>query len=236
MRTHRFLGDYDFTEKRITIRDSELASQLKNVLRLKANDKIILTNGRRGEATARIVKFAKNAVEVEIERVDRNQNEPHVRTVLYAAILKRENFELVVQKATEIGISEIVPLQTERIVKQRVNPERLARIVKEAVEQSGRGIVPTIAEPATLAEALLHSRKNDTNLFFDLNSDPVGRHPIRGDRVGVFVGPEGGWSEAERGAAREEEGVRLVSLGDLTLRAETAAVIAAYLGVSKIPS
>lgn len=234
MRLHRFLGDYDFTEKRIHIRDADLAFQLKSVLRLSSNDKIILANGRMAEATARILKLGKNTVDVEVERVDRNQSDPHVRTVLYVAILKRENFELVVQKATEIGIAEIVPLRTERTIKQRINVERLARIVKEAVEQSGRGTVPVLADPMTLAEAFVHSRKNDTNLFLDLDCDPAGRHLIRGDRRGVFVGPEGGWTEAEREAARGEEGVKLASLGSLTLRAETAAIIGSYLGVSRL--
>ena len=153
-----------------------------------------------------------------------------VAAVLYCAILKRENFELVVQKATEIGVREIVPLITQRTVKLDIKEERLRKIITEAAEQSGRGRVPMLRQAMSFADALADAQRNDANFFFDI-SDVIVEEGAIGDamRRGLFVGPEGGWSYEEVLAARAA-GCHIISLGALTFRAETAAIIASYLG------
>ena len=145
---------------------------------------------------------------------------------MYLAILKKDNFELAVQKATECGVSNIIPVITERTIKTGLNTERLEKIVKEASEQSGRSIVPKILETMELKEALQHGTKNEEKVIFHLvkeNYEPKKNVTT----VSIFIGPEGGFTEKEINLAKES-GYEVASLGDLTLRGETAAIVATY--------
>lgn len=190
-------------------------------------------NGAQGrEAIARIMDYGKDFVAVEVQSVKDNQNEPAGRVILYCSILKRENFELAVQKAVEAGASEIAPIICERTVKTGLKYDRLRKIIKEAAEQSGRGKVPVLREAMDLKEAIVAAAENKVNFLFDHSgdnfvlSDSTKLSPA--SRVGVFIGPEGGWSDFELDLARQR-GFKIASLGKLTLRAETAAIVATYL-------
>jgi len=110
MRLHRFIGKFDFSQSRLKIYDEEILKQIRNVLRLKKGDSIILADGKLNEAVVRITESDKKFLEVEILEKSVNKNEPERHGILYCAILKRENFEWVAQKATEVGIKEIVPV------------------------------------------------------------------------------------------------------------------------------
>ena len=231
MKIHRFIEDYDFTQPRITITDSDVVRQIKNVLKLKKGELVILCNGRMEEAQARIVAVGLGGVEVEVIKLQRNMGEPQIETILFCAILKKENFDLVVQKATEVGVTEIFPVVSLRTVKTGVNRDRLERIAREAAEQCGRGIVPLIHEEVDFKEALRIAAPNHANYFFELGAPlfDKGVLKMKGvNRVGVFIGTEGGWDESEVELARKNY-FHLASLGPLTMRAETAAVIATYL-------
>ncbi len=231
MKTHRFFADFQLDKKQIRLTDKELLNQFKNVLRLKTGDKIMLADGRLNEAEAQIKSISKDFVEIEIIKISKNENEPAVHVILHVSILKKENFEWVVQKATEIGIKEIAPIVSKRTVKLSLRQDRLEKIIKEAAEQSGRGIVPVLREPLGFKKALEYAKQNDDNLFFDssgviIHDSKFMIHDSR--RIGAWIGPEGGWDEEELRLAKEN-GFKIVSLGKLTLRAETAAVIASYL-------
>jgi 16S rRNA (uracil1498-N3)-methyltransferase len=114
-------------------------------------------------------------------------------------------------------------------VKLNLSLSRLQKIIVEAAEQSGRGLVPTCLEPVTFEEALQKASTNTTNFFFSTASEiPFSKALVRGDVLGIFVGPEGGWSPEEETLAREHHCV-ICSLGKLTLRAETAAIVASYV-------
>jgi 16S rRNA (uracil1498-N3)-methyltransferase len=152
------------------------------------------------------------------------------QAILYCAVLKKENFELVVQKATEIGVAKIVPVITERTVKLGINMERLHKIIVEACEQSGRGFLPEIVEPMKLEFALKGAESNDANLFFHFSKTKISASDKISGQVGLFVGPEGGWSDEEVNLAKDHN-CKIVSFGDNVFRAETAAIIASYLGV-----
>ncbi len=171
-------------------------------------------------------------IEVGITEVGKNENELPVYGILYCSILKRENFELVAQKSTEIGIKEIVPIISSRTIKMNLREDRLEKIIKEAAEQSDRGILPILNKPMKFDDALIHSRANDFNIFFHPGGEPV--HGIKHafQKVGIFVGPEGGWDEAEEKAVADlSTGAghyKIANLGPLTLRAETAAIVATY--------
>ena len=143
--------------------------------------------------------------------------------------MKKENFEIAVQKAVEVGVKEIVPIITARTVKFGLNKERLEKIIKEAAEQSGRGILPNLNEAIDFDKAIIEAKnKNEVNLFFQIGYPPLGHSMSKFKKIGVFVGPEGGWTEEETKIA-QSNGFTLVGLGKTILRAETAAIIASYL-------
>lgn len=230
MRLNRFFLNYNPNEKIISLKEKELIHQIKNVLRLKEGEKIVIFQDDLKEAISRIIKIDKNFIDLEIMEIRTNLREPQREVILYCALLKKENFELVIQKATEIGVKKIVPLLTERTVKTNLNKERLRKIIKEASEQAGRGIIPQLSEPIILKEAFLNSCIKD-KIFFHLEGNSFNKGILKNKKqVTIFIGPEGGWSEKEIKLAKENNCV-FVNLSPFTFRAETAAIIATYLAV-----
>ena len=212
------------------IDDAGLAHQLRTVLKLAPGEMVIIGDGSGIEAQCRLVKIDRDAVLLEGLSVGENPSEPAVRVTMYCAVLKAENFELAAQKATEVGVSRIVPVITGRTIKLDLRSDRIQKIVREASELSGRGIVPKVAEVTKLDDIWTDASANDVNFFFD----PSGTRffaPARGVRTaGLFIGPEGGWDESELEIARDL-GMRITSLGNLILSAQTASVVAAFLVV-----
>jgi 16S rRNA (uracil1498-N3)-methyltransferase len=233
MKLHNFIGNFDFSEKDIQIIELDLVNQIRNVLRFEVGDKIILGDGKMNEVLVEISEMTKDFINAKILEVRLNKNEPQKGIILYCAILKRENFELVCQKAVEIGVCEVVPIICARTVKFGLKEERLKKIIKEAAEQAGRGIVPKLGQTISLGKAMVQAKNNDFNLFFDANGvDLVNIKPVLAEakKIGIFIGPEGGWEGKEIEVARNEENFKIISLGKLTLRAETAAIIGSYIG------
>jgi len=235
MKLHRFIGNFDFSHKILKIMDTDLINQLRNVLRFSVGDKILLGDGKTNEAKVEIKEINKKFIKVEIIELRLNKNEPQNHIILYCAILKRENFELVVQKATEIGVKEIVPLICGRTIKFGLKNERLEKIIKEAAEQSERGIVPKLGKAISYEKAVLQAQSNDLNLIFDASGSNLASLKLSLEgvkRIGIFIGPEGGWDVEEIENARNADNFKIANLGKLTLRAETAAIIAPYLAVN----
>ena len=150
---------------------------------------------------------------------------------LAMSIIQLEKFELVLQKATELGVRSIIPLVTERVELRRERysgkAERWERIVFEAVKQSGRTHVPRVEAPAEFDEVIARS---GTKILFDADEEPT---PIAAlDEVTLLVGPEGGWSETELRRAREQHSL-FQRLGPRRLRAETAGLIAVAVVASR---
>ncbi len=229
MKLHRFIGDFNLQKPTITINDREIINQIKNVLRLNVGEEIILADPHSNEALVTIIKLEKDSADVEILTVSQNKNEPKNRVALYCAVLKKESFEIVVQKATEVGVIEIIPIITKRTVKFGLRQDRLEKIVKEAAEQSGRGIVPTISPLIKFEEAVKSAdESNDVNFLFTQNGSPFQKISENGARIGIFIGPEGGWDQSEYDLALKSK-FQIANLCALTLRAETAAIIASYL-------
>lgn len=241
---HRFFLPQ--TSKTITsIADQDIVHQLSSVLRMEKGEEVTFFNGDGNEYIFHIENVLKKEIRGKVVRVEKNSREPKRNVTLYCAILKRENFELVCQKATEVGVSAIVPLLTERTVKTNINIDRLKKIIKEASEQSGRGIIPEISTPKTLRE-VLKDGSNAGNIFFDTILSVIPnkvRNPATlrdlssqletTENISIFIGPEGGWSETERENAKKAN-CTFASLGSLTLRGETAAIVATYLAVQKL--
>lgn len=234
MKLHRFIGEFAIAPGQLTVTDWEMTHQIRDVLRLSAGDNVILCDGKKREAQVQILEIRGDSMVVEAGGVTENTKEPAHDVVLYCSVLKGEHFEYVVEKATEVGVREIMPIVTSRTVKLQFRHERLAKIIKEAAEQSGRGIIPLLHAPTPLDEAVELAKKNKLNIFFDGNGTPFNKEPFsieRMARIGAFIGPEGGWTEEEIEVAREA-GFCTISLGERTLRAETAAVIASFLLIS----
>jgi len=230
MKLHRFITDFDVHARRFVIGDLKIVHQLHTVLRLRPGEAIMLSDGKGMEARATIVAYTKKGCEVDVTTIRKNENEPAVRVALYASLLKKENFEFVLEKATEIGVSEIIPVIVRRTIKLALKEARAEQIIREASEQSGRGGVPKLFEPMNLQQAFQHAKKNSVNLFFEPTAPYLARSP-RAPSIGVCIGPEGGWDQSEIEEARKADFL-LSSLGPLILRAETAAIVASYLAVS----
>ncbi len=229
MKIHRFIGDFDFKSTTLDITDENIVHQIARVLKLKNGEKIILGDGNRNEIEGEITGIERNSIKIKVNKKYKNTNESDKEIRLYCAILKKENFELVVQKSTEIGVSEIIPIITDRTIKTSIKYERLQSIAHEASELSGRGIVPIIRESTSYKIAMLE--ENETKLFFDISGEIFDeKKTLNSKNISIYIGPEGGWSEEEHDLAKENGCVE-ISLGKLTLRGETAAIIASYLAL-----
>lgn len=232
MRLHRFIGKFDLARNELSINDKDFINQLKNVLRLGVGDKIILCDGESNEVIAEIVNLNKEFAELKFLESYKNETEPKNFAHLYCPILKKENFEWAIQKAVEIGVKEITPIITTRTVKLGLNYERLNKIIKEASEQSGRGVLPKLNEAVDFNEAIAEAKnKNEINLFFNIGESLFKNQTFKFKKIGIFIGPEGGWTEEEIKNA-QSAGFAFAGLGKTTLRAETAVIVASYLVVN----
>lgn len=230
MKIHRFIGEFDFSKGKLKIKDRQIIHQIKNVLKLKSGEIIVLINQKLEQATTVILKIEANEIWVKIEKIGKIK-EPVRKVILYCSILKRDNFEWVVQKVVEIGVSKIIPIICSRTIKTNVNLVRLLKIAKEATEQCERASLPEITEPIKFRDAIDIAQNNEINIFcqrFEKNFD-IGILKNK-KSVGIFIGPEGGWTDEEIDSAKAA-GFQLVGLGPTVLRAETAAVIASYLAL-----
>lgn len=232
MKQHRFIGDFAPEGDYLELRDTELINQIKNVLKLKPGEEVIFGDGRGSEFTGTLKSFHPRFISFGISEKRQNTNDPSVGVILYCALLKKENFEWVAEKTTEVGVREIVPVVSDRTIKLNLNMSRLRKIVKEASEQSGRGFLPEVSEIIGFDEAVEQARENELNIFFDPKGQAFEKpqwFSMYGDkRIGVFIGPEGGWTDKELALA-ETNNFQTASLGKLVLRAETAAIVAVYL-------
>jgi 16S rRNA (uracil1498-N3)-methyltransferase len=218
MKIHRFIG---------RIEDREISRQIQDVLKLKAGERIVLSDGKGHDELVEITSLGK---EIKYKIVEKLQPvHPEREIHLYLAILKKENFELAVQKAVECGVSKIVPVITERTIKTGLNTTRLEKIIIEASEQCGRSIVPLLSPILNFKDAV--SSAEGEKIIFHLGAKDYA--PKSTSPVSIFVGPEGGFTEGEINLAKDA-GLALASLGPLTLRGETAAIVGTYRAVQGI--
>ena len=229
MRLHRFVEKFNTVEN-YEITDRERINQISKVLRLNIGDKIILTDGEGQEAEAEIIAISKKAISVKIGKVVKKQEDWN-NVVLYCNILKRENFELVVQKATEMGVAKIVPLLCERTVKQKINHQRLEKIIEEAVEQSERVFIPKLDEEMKFKNAITEAKRGGEIILFEKNGENSAK--LKSSKtISIFIGPEGGWTTEEIKLAKDA-GAIIKSLGETNLRAETAAIVSTFITINK---
>lgn len=207
------------------------ARHLTRVLRVEAGQKFEISDNR-DVYLAEVESARKDLVSFAIvERIATGV--PVVHTALFASLIKFERFEWLIEKATELGVAQLTPVEAERSEKgleraARKRLERWNRIAREASEQSRRAHLPELCQPLALADAL--RAEADYRYLMDeaeacpiLAAFPAPRR--KEDRVALLVGPEGGWTDRER-AEITQAGWKAVSLGAGILRAETAAIAA----------
>jgi len=227
MRLHRFyISELVGNRTELTVHSSELVNQLLHVLRLKVGEEVIIFDGSGSDYSAAIDQFVgDDGVVFNIRESMRSRFMPTRKAYLCAAVIKKDNFEFIVEKATELGVTDIIPIIAERSEKKAVNHERLIKISVEASEQSGRGDVPKIHPIISLKEAIDQHEAIQCIAFHTegellLRSDLSESEPIA-----VFIGPEGGWSPEEIALFHNNE-ISVRCLGSQVLRAETAVIAA----------
>lgn len=205
------------------------AHYLAKVMRVAAGGSVILCDDVSGEWACTVTDVGKRHVTVEPTALLR-QREPVPDFWLCPALLKKDRFDLVLEKASELGVAEIRPLVTRRCVADKLNAERARAIVTEAAEQCARTALPALAEPEPLAK-LLAGWPEDRMLYFadELGGEPAGAGFAGSTKAALLTGPEGGFDDAERAAIRALPQARAISLGPRILRGETAAIAATAL-------
>ena len=210
----------------------EQASYLRGVLRLADGDEILVFNGRDGEWRARIEAEGKRGAVLEALSLVRPQAGGPDLHYLFAP-LKRARLDYMVQKATEMGVSRLVPVLTRHTVAERVNLERMRANAIEAAEQCGILRVPEIDEPVKLPALLQGWDASRTLIFCDeaaeQGSPLAALTALPPDPLAVLIGPEGGFSPDERDMIRAVPQATAISLGPRIMRADTAAVAALAL-------
>ena len=201
------------------------AHYLCKVMRLGPGDAVMLCDDVTGEWVARVTGAGKRDITLTPETQLRPREEVPDFT-LCAALLKKDRFDLVLEKASELGVRRIQPVVTRRCVADKLNLDRARTIVTEAAEQCARTALPELAEPVKL-DALLKAWEEGRTLFF---ADENGGEPAAAafaanpGPAALLIGPEGGFDQAERAAIRGVPQARAVSLGPRILRGETAAI------------
>lgn len=211
--------------------DPKQAHYLLDVMRGRAGDRILLFNGVDGEWLATITAAERRRCQLKVTKQTRPQAPENGPTLLFAPI-KRSRLEMLVEKATELGVSTLMPVRTRRSIVDKVNTERLRAIAIEAAEQCGRLSLPNIWELQTLEE-VLKGWSRDCALY--VADETGGGQPLlqvlEPARPAAFlIGPEGGFDPAELEWLGEHPAVVKVDLGPRILRAETAGMVVLAAG------
>jgi 16S rRNA (uracil1498-N3)-methyltransferase len=215
----------------------EQAYQVRTVLRMKPGQQIIVLDNAGWEYAITLTKVSSQAVMGNVIDKRPSANEPATQITLYQSLTKRDKFEWILQKGTELGIRRFVPLVSQRslVTNTGIKPNKLARwrkIITEAAEQSRRGRIPELQPPLKLDEAWTHVSQYDLALMPWAQAEEGRlRQALEGETavsVALFIGPEGGFTAEEVENGRQHN-VKPITLGRRILRTETAAIVATAL-------
>lgn len=225
-------------ENNTCIIEGEDVKHISKVLRCKIGEELEVCDKDNNEYICEITNIDKNIVNLDIlEKVD-IKRESNLKIRLYQGLPKGPKMEMILQKLTEVGVDEIVLVQTKRSVakvddkKEDKKFDRWERIIYEAAKQSKRGKLPKLRGVLSFKEALEEMKNNDMNICPYENERTVSiKKAIKNSdikNIGIFVGPEGGFAEEEIEKI-QEIGSKVVSLGPRILRTETASVVASSI-------
>jgi len=216
----------------------DLAHRLGRVLRLKRGDHVLLSEGGARDYEVQLTGVSPYAVTAVVIAERAAPPEPDVTLVLYQSLIRANRFDLVLEKGTEIGVSRFVPViaaRSQTLGNGEPSPSRGGRwdrVVIEAAEQCGRGRLPSVDPPRPFEDAVRQASGLKLLPFEGERRQGISAY-LRGlsrrpDTVSLFIGPEGGFEDAEMALAREA-GAEIVSLGRRILRSETAGIVAVAL-------
>lgn len=224
-----FVKDENIEENRIYIKDDD-AYHIARSLRMREGDTVTVSDGRKYEYECRLLKIRDEECECEILERKEGKSEPVVFITLYMGYPKGDKLEGIVQKATELGVSRIIPFESSRCIKRPKEERRqkqllrLNKIGEEAAKQSGRLLIPEVCDTVSFAEVVSQVR-NTLSLFCYEGGGESLKSVLETaggvENISVIVGPEGGFSPEEAEALRLS-GCRVVTLGERILRCETA--------------
>ena len=235
--THIFCNNIIGEEVIITGDD---VNHIRNVLRMRAGEELLVSDGSGHNVTCTITSIDENEVICRIDDHNAEYTELENDIVLYQSLPKGDKMETIIQKCTELGVARIVPVETCRCVvkldskNKAKKVERWQKIAESAAEQSRRSVIPVISPVMSYEEAIRDAQKlSESILAYERSDDAELLKHILTERrgsLGIFIGPEGGYSEAEVQKAHEA-GIKAITLGKRILRTETAgmALIAAIM-------
>lgn len=223
-----FIENKYFKDNLIRVTDTDF-HHIKNVMRLKLGEKVVVVNYDKQVFLTKIIEFNKKDCLLEIvEEIKQKDNSFNL--TIAQSLIKKDNFELVLQKTTELGVSKIIPLHTKRSIIKiddfSKKKQRYETIVKEASEQSERVSLPIISNMMSIKDIdyliydlvfVCYARNNETNKLSDYL-----KYANENTKVLFLVGPEGGFTEDELEYLEDKS--QFVSLGKTILRSETAAI------------
>lgn len=225
----RLFIDSDLSAGIAIVPDKAQTNYIVNVMRMKSADPLLIFNGRDGEWQARVEIESKRSVSLRIENQTREQ--PAAPDLVYCfAPLKVGRLDYMVQKAVEMGAGTLQPVITQHTQNHRMKTEKLQANVIEAAEQCGVLSIPQCEEPIKLDELLVGWNTDRTLIFCDegaSTNNPLDKlEPLKQKPLAILIGPEGGFSDAERTQLKSLAHVISIPLGPRILRADTAAVAA----------
>ena len=228
-----FVEPSQIQDKKIVIEGKDV-NHIKNVLRMKVGEELSVSNGQDGKEYRGIIEeFTENEVICALAFVKEDGVELPSKVYLYQGLPKADKMELIIQKAVELGVYEIIPVSTQRAVvrlDEKKSKSKLARwqaISEAAAKQSKRAIIPAVADVLSFKEALKDCQKAKIKVIpyelaegMEKTKEIIGNLKP-GEDVAIFIGPEGGFDESEIAAAMDAD-ITPITLGKRILRTETA--------------
>ena len=230
---HFFVPNEQIGDREIVIIESDV-NHIKNVLRMTVGEKLTVGDGKNStEYICEIMKIEENTIRLNI--IDRNEAYTELKSKIYLfqGLPKSDKMELIIQKAVELGVSEIIPVVTTRTIvkldskKEQSKVKRWNGIAESAAKQSKRAVIPEVLASMKFEQALTYAKDKAIKLIpYELAAGMAGTRQVleqieTGQDIAIFIGPEGGFAQAEIEKARQEE-VIPISLGKRILRTETA--------------
>lgn len=219
-----FINPESIKENKIIIKEKELIRRISKVLRLNIGDNVNFLDNQNNIYNSKLIKISSTEISAEI--IDKQTIKPQFILNLYPSLIQKQEFELLAEKASEIGISSLTPLIAERSQLKTINLERIKKIVKQSAEQSKKILIPKI-NPATKIEkinqgikiVLSQEGKNILEIKDKIKSS---------NEISLITGPEGDFTQKEIEFFKKNN-FELVSISSSTLKSETAAILACFI-------
>lgn len=229
---HFFVSPNQIDDKYVTITGGDV-NHIKNVLRMKVDEELLISNGQDKDYYCKIEAISDDEIKALILDEEFEGTELPTELYLFQGLPKSDKMELIIQKAVELGVKEIIPVATKRCVvklddkKEASKIKRWQAISESAAKQSRRTIIPEISSVMSFKEAINRAKEFELGIipyenFKDMKeTKDVLSKVQKGIKIGIFIGPEGGFEESEVQYALDN-GIHPISLGKRILRTETA--------------